>query len=519
MSAAEQITQQLKAFEARHVALSQKVLENLEAANAKVETRGAAIVANTAELKALAAQMTAVQSKLNALREAQDALELEGRGSDGKTRSREQVLGVAALLVASADYKAFADKPKLHRGVPPQKVGSIFAREAAARRCAPTLATRSTDEDSAALPLTKPDFRDEVVLFPKNQPILRTLCTVMTTDSNKVVVDREVVEYAWIAEVTAEVLAGNAQLTLSCTTGVSASAPFNKLTLHGFAAGTSNPATEEVEIQSIDSKTQLTLTANTTIDLELGQDPCHFASAANSVCVPEGECKPQSKDETEEVEYEVCKIADWVKATTELLTDSARARRLIDNRLLSRLARKADKNMFYGPGGSKQITGIFTDTDVPTFDWNTGIGLPAGLTKIDHLIRTFYEGALQNYLFTTVVLHPTDHRDLSLTKGADGHYIFMGVQTEGGPMRLYSMQLLWSNQLEKVSTDSGGDFVMGDFARACVIFDRETDTIDVGLVDDDFIKNKRTILAEMRFAFAIEEPLALAKGTFVAQPT
>ena len=60
-----------------------------------------------------------------------------------------------------------------------------------------------------------------------------------------------------------------------------------------------------------------------------------------------------------------------------------------------------------------------------------------------------------------------------------------------------------------------GEFLVGAFGLAAQIFDREEASVMISSEDqDNFVKNKVTILAEERLALAVKRPQALVHGTF-----
>lgn len=507
----EAILAALAKLEERHIARGDEikayVAERLEATDKRFEVRDNAIVSRDAKLNEYGAAQVEIQRQMNTLREALEALELakrDGASDGGKVDPRN--LSVAKAFVAAAAYMKFADDPEMMPGVKAVDVGSVWSRERRSRRH--ELATRAdNDFDGTTNPdLVKPDFRDEIVLFPKDQPILRSLSTVLTTDSDTVEIDRELVEYPWVASTTKAEIATATSLTLDSVEGLGTAAPYNILTVHNSAGP------EDVTISAIDAETKIVTISALDDAVAIGDR----VTSAYFLCTPEGALKPHSLDITEAVTYKVCKLASLVTASDEILTDSNRAQQLIDNRLLSRQARMEDKAGFYGPGGSKDPLGIFNDTDVPTF--NMTAATETGTTRLEFIIDVYYEGIKQNYIFNAVILHPDDHKLVARSQDDEGAYIFPLAPMEGAPMRVFSMALLMSNQLEKVPADIGGDFVMGDFMRGITFYDRQNDTLDVGFVNDDFAKDRRTMRMVRRFAFAIPEPLALAKGAFKATP-
>ncbi len=502
----------LEKMNAKHVAIGEEMMarieERMNAADDKLEVRGRAVVSRDAKLNEMGAEQVEIQRQMNDLRAALEGLELAKRDGGGGGEIDARNLSLAKAFIACSAYRAFSDDPEMAQKVGRQDMGSIWAREGRSRRAA--LATRADNnfDSTNNADLVKPDFRDEIVIPPKNTPLLRSLSTVLTTDSDTVEVDRELVEYAWVSCAADTAIATDTELELDDVGGLGITAPYNALSIES-AGG--DP--EEVVISAIDTDTNIVTFAPALARAVAIGDR---VSADCYLCTPDGERKPQSLDTTEAVQYPVCTLASYEKASEQILTDSARSEQLINQTMLSRQARNEDKAGYYGPGGAKQITGIFPDADVPRFDWN--VGLPTGTTKLDHLIDVFYEGQLQNYNFNAAILYPTDHKEVSKSKDDEGAYIFPLVPSDGAPPRVFSMALLMSNQLIKVAANDGGDFVMGDFMMGITFYDRENDTIAIGTVNDDFTRNLRTIRIERRFAMAILHPLALAKGTFIATP-
>ena len=66
---------------------------------------------------------------------------------------------------------------------------------------------------------------------------------------------------------------------------------------------------------------------------------------------------------------------------------------------------------------------------------------------------------------------------------------------------------------------TAGEFLLGDFARAATLWDREMATIRVSEHHADFfIENMVAILCEERLALTVERPLGLVTGTLAATP-
>jgi len=57
--------------------------------------------------------------------------------------------------------------------------------------------------------------------------------------------------------------------------------------------------------------------------------------------------------------------------------------------------------------------------------------------------------------------------------------------------------------------------VVGDFATGAMLFVREDAQIRTGLINDQFVRNMQTVLAELRAAFAVFRPVAFCRVTGV----
>jgi len=347
--------------------------------------------------------------------------------------------------------------------------------------------------------LVTPDYPDYLVEDPKNQPLLRRLMRVRTTTSDTVIVDREVTEYFLLTDATEAELAGSLTMTVRNPNGIGTAAPFNSARI----VHQSSP-TQSLNVASI-SGNVVTFDAAVTAAIEVGDR----LELDDFIVTPQASFAPKSEDEWEDYSVTVEDVVTLARASVQGLADVNRGRDIIDNRLLSRAARAEDRMFLYGPGGAGQIEGLFTSGAISQVLWSTA---PTGSTKIDFIIQNIYVLALRNFVPTAIVLHPTDHRDVALTKGTDGHYIFMQVQTEGAPMQMFAIPLLWSNQLEV------GHGLVADFQSLGVIHDREDAQLTIGTAGNDFAEALRTIRAPERAASGIEHhppfvPNALGRAT------
>lgn len=514
MTEIEKVRALLEAMTAQHKSLGDDIASKLEEKGAVWDERGAMVVklegAQAEQMKVL----TALQGSMNTLRAELADAELE--------RDRSKPAAVAKgtphlfeVVRKSDGFKAYQKK----HNQPGVTGWNLQPDDETSKVPAYLWATKDAlTIDSTNNPgIVPPYYRPEIILNAKPAPVFRSLFPVLQTGpTNSVKVDRELVEYPWTAQLTANAAATATTALLDYTLGLSTAAPYNSVT---FTEGANS---ETVTISAINTATgQITFApalANLYTAPVNGADgnPTGGAivSAAYFQCTPESNRKPRALDLFEEKTVPVCTLGHFIKVSKQILDDDARLERVLNQRMLNRLARMEDKAFLYGAGGD-QISGIFPDAAVPRYDWS---GSEAGATKIDHMINVIYEIIKQNYTPTALVVSPDDHKDIAKTKGDDGHYVLVMDISQSAPPTLYGIALLWSNQLERLPGDAGGDFVVADFQTSGTIYDRMSDELQIGMDGNDMTRNKRTILAERRFAFCIELPLAMAKGTFDAAP-
>ena len=97
-------------------------------------------------------------------------------------------------------------------------------------------------------------------------------------------------------------------------------------------------------------------------------------------------------------------------------------------------------------------------------------------------------------------------RRFALLRTLDGIYIW-GSPSEAGPERIWGLPVVKAQGLTE------GTGVVGDFENFSLLVERKGMTIKVGYQNDDFIKNQRSIVAEIRVAFVVTRPAAFCTVT------
>lgn len=206
-------------------------------------------------------------------------------------------------------------------------------------------------------------------------------------------------------------------------------------------------------------------------------------------------------------------IAHWIPVTNQMLADAPAIEGLIGNRLIYGLNQELEDQVLSGDGNSPNMTGILA-SGLST------IGLAAGSTYggSANVVDAAFAAALivratglaQPNAF---VFNPTDWaavrlmRESAVTGNVNpGGYIY-------GPPSVSGPATLWGFPVVEAMGMTANTVLCGDFQLGCMLFDREQAAITTGTIGDQFVRNMRTILAEMRAAFAVFRATAFCRVT------
>lgn len=223
-----------------------------------------------------------------------------------------------------------------------------------------------------------------------------------------------------------------------------------------------------------------------------------------------GAAKPEATVDYTEQSSTVRTLAVWMPAQVQQLSDWPQLRSLIDGRLRYDIEKREEEQIMYGDGVAPNLEGILNVSG--TTDVSALSRYAAGDPATDKIRMAMTEVRTAGYDPNALVIHPIDWEAIVLLKGTDDHYLRQVFPDTDGNMRVWGLQVVETVAAEENAgnTTEERNWVVGDFRRGVQLLVREDIGVAVGMQNDDFTKNLRTILAEERVALPIYAPAAFA---------
>ncbi|WP_024588153.1 phage major capsid protein [Aliihoeflea sp. 2WW] len=222
----------------------------------------------------------------------------------------------------------------------------------------------------------------------------------------------------------------------------------------------------------------------------------------SAAMVAEGALKPKSNIAFDFKDTKVKTIAHWVKASRQILADAPLIQTTIDTELRYGLALIEEAQLLLGDGVGQNLLGLIPQATA--YDTARNV---AGDTRFDTLLHAIEQAEIALLPASGIILNTSDWFAMLGIKDGEGRYI-SGGPLANVPERVWRLPVVWTNAMP------AGEFMVGAFETAATIYDREDAVVELGYVDDDFIRNLLTILGEQRLAFAVKRPEALIHGSF-----
>lgn len=217
----------------------------------------------------------------------------------------------------------------------------------------------------------------------------------------------------------------------------------------------------------------------------------------------QGELKKEGSLEFEKMSSEAATAAVWMKFSKQVLDDQEGLASYVEQRLRYGVDLGVERLLLSGTGLDGQNEGLLLPANHTAFD---GSGMSTTATMFDFIRRAKKQVRVAQGKANALLLHPDDAEALDITKDATGNYITGGPVSANGTV--------WGlTPIESTEFDAG-TFVVADFARASVFYDRQDAALLLGYEGDDMVKNLITMLLERRFAVAWNRPALIVVGEF-----
>lgn len=229
--------------------------------------------------------------------------------------------------------------------------------------------------------------------------------------------------------------------------------------------------------------------------------------------VAEGGLKPTSNVTFTTETDRVKKIAVWMPATDEVLSDVPQMFAYLQQLLRYDLKLEEESQILKGDGTGENLNGLMTQAT----SYNTALS-KAGDTSIDLIRRAIYQVRKQSKMSADgIVMTELDWMNIELQKDGENRYLFANLQGLVTPI-LWGRPVITSDSMDEGDTDTGGEFLVANFARSTTLFDRMAYQFKMGLINDQFIRNEIALLVEERLGLGVRRKEALVKGQFTVAP-
>lgn len=215
----------------------------------------------------------------------------------------------------------------------------------------------------------------------------------------------------------------------------------------------------------------------------------------------EGALKPEAGITLTDATADAATIANWKKIQKQSLEDSAALRTIVESHLRYAVLRRLEGQILVGNGTTPNLRGIRNTTGIQT---QANTATPIASQILQAIAKVFIaEGEAD-----ATVLNPADWASVLTERegGTTGAYLVGGngaaAQSDG-----FNTPTLWGVPLIPNANQPVGFSTIGDFGMGATLLIRSGIQVLISDSDqDDFIRNRVTLLGEMRAALAVWRP-------------
>ena len=232
------------------------------------------------------------------------------------------------------------------------------------------------------------------------------------------------------------------------------------------------------------------------------QEGGSFDTAAE---VAEGQIKATGELVLTEAECVAKTIAHWVKLLRAQLDDTTSLATIVNQRLQYGVLRRLENQIVSGDGVGENLLGILNTAGIG--DVAFADGTPLTDLSLDAIVAVIVEEAVPN----AVLLNPADLAAMLKEKTAAGQRLDSDGAFGAPPATMWGLPAITSTVMP------AGQALVGDWTTGATLFVREQVNIRMSDADqDDFVRNRVTVLGEGRFGLAVWSPASFCVVHFAA---
>lgn len=203
----------------------------------------------------------------------------------------------------------------------------------------------------------------------------------------------------------------------------------------------------------------------------------------------------------EDAEAVAVTIAHWFKASRQSLADVPQLMASLNSRLIYGVFRRLEGQILAGDGTGQNLRGILNTSGIATVAYVAGDPL-TDLT-LDAITNVIVSDAQPD----AVVANPVDVANMLKAKAAgSGERLDSDGAFGTPPTQMWGLPLIQSPVVAQ------GTALVGDWSQGATLWVREGVNVRSSDSDqDDFTKNRMTLLGEGRFALTVERPVCFAE--------
>ena len=192
-------------------------------------------------------------------------------------------------------------------------------------------------------------------------------------------------------------------------------------------------------------------------------------------------------------------VAHYVPVSNQLIADSAAIAAYIDMRLRDGLADRVERQLIVGDGVAPNLHGLKPQAGVTISPVNNSL-----IDTANEYIWTLWQNGFNA---DAILVNPLDWAEVERSREGTGtgQYLY-GPPGTSAPPSLFRVPVIPSRWVP------AGEIGVCALRQSTVLLDRQAATVEMGYVNDDFVRNRITLRAEERLALGVDRPGGVAWG-------